>query len=266
MASSAISGLSGVEWTDLNGSGLTAAQVVTQKALVDNLTTSVSQINTILSNKGLSDKGSYSLWDLVYLAPNEASARTALAGTTNKCVLFYDAATNQKRYLMTNAAGTIINFGTNYPLNATLISPNGYTLSTAFLSTVVNELTDAGVPGMSLQKTFTLAQWSDLMVKLKAESYLEASKLSVKDGGGLKTYGGEWFANGQKLSYMDITFAVRINQLFVVNNSITDYLGRVQKNNKLIKFANSISSIISAKTPINTSNNRQYGANGYWYY
>jgi hypothetical protein len=84
---------------------------------------------------------------------------------------------------------------------------------------------------------------------LQTFSFLQASKLTIADGGGIKTFNGKWYANGQQLNYLDIMFAIRVNQLFVINNGITSQLSQVQASNSKIKAANAISAVLSAASP-----------------
>jgi hypothetical protein len=107
--------------------------------------------------------------------------------------------------------------------------------------------------GITKDTKLSIADWYSLLDKLQGASFKEASKLTVTDGGGIKTYGNKWYANGQELSYLDIIFAVRVNQLFVVNSTITDNLQTVQANNNKIKAANKISAIVSSLSPANSS-------------
>jgi hypothetical protein len=123
------------------------------------------------------------------------------------------------------------------------------TIPATLIATIQQQLN----PNFSSATKMSIHDWYAALSKLTQSSFREASKLSVKDGGGLKTYGNKWYANGEEINYMEMVFAVRVNQLFVINTTITDNLQLVQENNKRIKFANQISSIVSTLSPTNST-------------
>jgi hypothetical protein len=114
---------------------------------------------------------------------------------------------------------------------------------------MITALNSALGTNYNLNATLTIAQLKQLATDLQTLAYSQASKLTVADGGGIKTFNGKWYANGQQLNYLDVMFAVRINQLFVINNGITTQLSQVQNSNSKIKAANAISAVLSAASP-----------------
>jgi hypothetical protein len=155
-------------------------------------------------------------------------------------------------YTMLDSGGGSIS-GTSV---AAVLKQAGYTTVLTSPTAPTNTLTLAQInaelgTNFTGNETLTVPQLRTILNNLKSKQYLEASKLTVADGGGIKTYGGKWYANGQQLSYLDIMFAVRVNQLYVVQDSITNYLNQVQKNNAKIKNANDIAAIFAAISPTN---------------
>ena len=187
---------------------------------------------------------------------DEAQARTAIAKLTGtSAVSFYNHTTNATDWLIKNAAGTISLASSSGTVPGVQSMRETYTNVITSTTPLANStLTLAQInaqTGLSLtsSSSLTAEQWRQVIHKLKAASFKEASKLTVTDGGGIKTYGGKWYANGEEVSYLDIIIAVRVNQLFVIGNNVTNFLSQVQKNNKLIKAANAISAIMSAMSP-----------------
>ena len=187
---------------------------------------------------------------------DEAQARTAIAKLTgSSAVSFYNRTTNAIDWVVKNAAGTISLASSSGTVPGVQSMRETYTnVITSTTPLASSALTLAQVnaqTGLSLTENskLTADQWRLVIHKLKEASYKGASKLTLVDGGGIKTYGGKWYVNGEEVSYMDVIFAVRVNQLFVISNNVTNFLTQVQKNNKLIKAANAISAIFSAMSP-----------------
>jgi len=113
---------------------------------------------------------------------------------------------------------------------------------------------DAGFPSaFDADTVMSTSNWQTLLSNLKVYVFRESSKLKTDNGGGIRTYNGRWYINGQEVDYLSVTFAVRVNQLYVINNSITDNLNQIQRNNLKIKMANGFADILNNMAPANSN-------------
>lgn len=191
---SAISALSGVQWTDLNGINLPADQAVSLKNDLGALTTAINLFEEKL-NRFISD-------------PTYRGV-TPQIESINLVIPLYSPILDIQLQWINSALGT---------------SYSRYGITT--------------IDGLR-----------QFVVDARTYLFMQSSKLPVADGGGMKTYNGKWYVNGQQVNYLDITFAVRVNQLFVINNTVTAQLKQVQANNIRIKVANAMSAVISSVSP-----------------
>lgn len=270
----AISALTGVQWTDLNGANLSTTEKNNTVALVENINAHVATITGYIDRVNASVETPISFNDLFasrgfYYTEQEALnvirpyATTTQAGVPIGGGAMYLDTSGQMIFAV-HKGSTITR--TPVPVGHTLAYARSFynpppivwsnpvtALDTQNISVLLNVINANISPPITATDKLSFDRWQTILNILTRASYQEASKLTVADGGGLKTYGGRWYANGQEVSYLDITFAVRVNQLFVINDNVTTHLSQLQKNNAKIKLANQISSIVSNLSPTSSS-------------
>lgn len=296
MASS-ISSLNSIAWTDFSDTTLTATQITALKteANSDTLAATIladadlfSGANAPTTYGGLINSiphqtipsGSPLIPNTVYY-PQFANGDTALDyiktnyPTGYPAVSYYNASTNRMEWAVRNAAGVYY----TTPETATQLifsgfqlktSPNANPLSLALINSALGTNFTATTP-------FAIGDLKTVITALQNKSATNLSRLSAKDGGGIQYIKGEWFANGQKLKFLDLYLAVRVNTLHNIQTASANLLNQIQKRNKLLKEANEFLSQIAAVTPadststvsraklgeINTNFIAKYGYNPY---
>lgn len=265
---SSVTALSGVNWTDLNGLNLSAAAETTLVTSITEATTLATDLDTLFQR--IPANQSSSINDMGNIFTSEAKARAHLTSLQNlgTDIVYssYIKSDGTIGYLINYRSGNerVVNnievMGHPYSVINGVIQVHflNFNVSIRSASSAVvynNPLLNAALTHLGFTNATSLnAHQRELVIRaVREQSYIEASKLSVRNGGGFKTYNGSWYVNGEKVSYLEITLAVRVNQLYVINEAVTEQLKQVQLNNKKIKFANSISSIIANKTPANSS-------------
>lgn len=107
----------------------------------------------------------------------------------------------------------------------------------------------------------TLDEWRQLIADARTWIAREESKLDPGKGsgadarsvGGVQVHNGKWFVAGQEVTYDDVYFAVRVNQVANIDTNLNDYVGVIQKNNAKVKQANEFLSTLRTYKPTSTS-------------
>lgn len=184
-----------------------------------------------------------------------AKAKEALGASSNMHIAttYYNEETNSISWLMKSYQGVYWTEPASPSRNTDYFMGLGY----GFLKDVTDEsnsfITKVALRwGISDTDELTVGEWEALAKRNAHFSYLDASKLKISEGGGIKTYDGKWYVNGEQVSYLEVFFAVNINKLYVINERINTALDDMNKNNKKIKIANEISSALAAISPTTT--------------
>jgi len=107
----------------------------------------------------------------------------------------------------------------------------------------------------------SLDEWRQLIADARTWIAREESKLDPGKGsgadarsvGGVQVHNGKWFVAGQEVTYDDVYFAVRVNQVANIDTNLNDYVGVIQKNNAKVKQANEFLSTLRTYKPTSTS-------------
>jgi len=127
----------------------------------------------------------------------------------------------------------------------------------------VNDKLRAASPlwASSNQGDKSLDEWRQLIADARTWIAREESKLDPGKGsgtdarsvGGVQVHNGKWFVAGQEVTYDDVYFAVRVNQVANIDTNLNDYVGVIQKNNAKVKQANEFLSTLRTYKPTSTS-------------
>ena len=89
----------------------------------------------------------------------------------------------------------------------------------------------------------SLGQWRRLAADLQQYAALQASKFdagrdpSLGSAGGVTHAHGQWYANGQALSLLDLFTAARVNQVANHEDALDDYMFQLQANSRRLTAA-----------------------------
>lgn len=85
----------------------------------------------------------------------------------------------------------------------------------------------------------SLGQWRRLAADLQQFAALQTSRRDPVEGsaGGVTHANGQWYANGQALSLLDLFTAARVNQVANHDDALDDYVLELQANNRRITAA-----------------------------
>lgn len=189
----------------------------------------------------------------VYGSYDKAKEALGASSSMQVATTYYNEETNSIWWLVKNFAGVYWGQEVTPQANRAYFTGLGYSYlkdvtdkDNSFINIVAMRW------GVSDTEDLTVSEWKALIKKNAHFSYLDASKLKISEGGGIKTYDGKWYVNGEQVSYLEVFFAVNINKLYVINERINTALDDMNKNNKKIKIANEISSALAAISPTTT--------------
>ena len=105
----------------------------------------------------------------------------------------------------------------------------------------------------------SLGEWRRLAADLQQYAALQASKLdagrdpSLGAAGGVTHANGQWYANGQALSLLDLFTAARVNQAANHDDTLDGLVGEIQANSRRISAAREWASMIRRHLPSGTA-------------
>ena len=113
-----------------------------------------------------------------------------------------------------------------------------------------------GTP-ISASASASLNDWRLVADEMQRYAALQASQRNPAGGAdgaaGVTHANGQWFANGQALSLLDLFTAVRVNRLANYDDTIDGYMQELQANQRLLKAAREWGSILRAKKPADST-------------
>ena len=195
--------LAGIAWTPLDGTGLSAAQTTSVSADVKAASAMATALLEATKSAFNRDWARFSLNDLA-----DAAGLGAFA---------YLARTNLR---VSTAASTDD-------------TPGDWA---TFIGRAVGS-----VPATSQARS--LGEWRRLAADLQQYAALQASKLdagrdpSLGAAGGVTHANGQWYANGQVLSLLDLFTAARVNQVANHEDALDDYMIQIQANGRRLAAA-----------------------------
>lgn len=106
----------------------------------------------------------------------------------------------------------------------------------------------------------SLGEWRRLAADLQQYAALQASKLdagrdpSLGAAGGVTHANGQWYANGQALSLLDLFTAARVNQVANHEDALDDYMIQIQANGRRLAAAREWKAALSKESTYSTYN------------
>jgi hypothetical protein len=138
-------------------------------------------------------------------------------------------------------------------------SDNGLGLSEADRQSLASK---SGLFGASTTGVkYSLDEWRDMVADARVFIAREESKLApgkgtgtlARETGGVQVHNGKWYVAGQEVTYDDVYFAVRVNQVANIDTNLNDYVSVIQKNNAKVKQANEFLTTLRTYKPTSTS-------------
>jgi hypothetical protein len=106
---------------------------------------------------------------------------------------------------------------------------------------------------LSAADAYSLNDWKRTADAMQGYAAMQASRRNPAGGadgdGGVTHANGQWYANGQALSLLDLFTAARVNLLANYDDTIDGYLQELQDNQRLLKAAREWGSILRNKKP-----------------
>jgi len=101
----------------------------------------------------------------------------------------------------------------------------------------------------------SLGEWRRLAADLQQFAALQASRRDPVTGaaGGITHANGQWYANGQALSLLDLFTAARVNQAANHDDTLDGLVGEIQANSRRISAAREWASMIRRHLPSGTA-------------
>jgi hypothetical protein len=107
----------------------------------------------------------------------------------------------------------------------------------------------------------SLAEFRQAIEEARTWAAREESKLApgkgtavaARETGGVQVHNGKWYVAGQEVTYDDVYFAVRVNQVANIDTNLNDYVSVIQKNNAKVKQANEFLTTLRTYKPTSTS-------------
>lgn len=110
---------------------------------------------------------------------------------------------------------------------------------------------------LSTQDRLGLNEWKRIAERMQGEAALQASKRNPSGGavdrGGVTHANGQWYANGQALSLLDLFTAVRVNRLANYDDAIDGYVQELKENQRRLTAAHEWASTLRARRPPNAT-------------
>lgn len=103
----------------------------------------------------------------------------------------------------------------------------------------------------------SLNDWRRVADAMQGYAALQASRRDPSGGAdgaaGVTHANGQWYANGQALSLLDLFTAARVNRLANYDDTIDGYLQELQNNQRLLKAAREWGSLLRNKKPADSA-------------
>ena len=102
----------------------------------------------------------------------------------------------------------------------------------------------------------SLGEWRRLAADLQQFAALQASRRDPVTGaaGGITHANGQWYANGQALSLLDLFTAARVNQVANHEDALDDYMIQIQANGRRLAAAREWKAALSQESTYSTYN------------
>lgn len=108
---------------------------------------------------------------------------------------------------------------------------------------------------LAVDQPQSLGEWRRLAADLQRYAALQASRRNPVEGsaGGVTHAHGQWYANGQALSLLDLFTAARVNQVANHEDALDDFVAQIQANGRRLAAAREWTAVIRKYKPASGS-------------